>query len=105
MTSSAKRAVNSTKSCTDSRACGLDGSARASPCGAGPTVTRDVEILGPAAAPMERRGGHYRAQLLARAVSHAPLQRLLAAWLPEIEALPEARRVRWSIDVDPVELF
>jgi len=25
--------------------------------------------------------------------------------LPEIEALPEARRVRWSIDVDPVELF
>ena len=71
----------------------------------GRTVTRDVEILGPAAAPMERLGGHYRAQLLARAASHAPLQRLLAAWLPEIEALPEARRVRWSIDVDPVELF
>ena len=69
------------------------------------TATREVEILGPAAAPMERRGGHYRAQLLARAASHAPLQRLLAAWLPEIEALPEARRVRWSIDVDPVELF
>jgi primosomal protein N' (replication factor Y) (superfamily II helicase) len=66
---------------------------------------RDVEILGPAAAPMERRGGHYRAQLLARAASHAPLQRLLAAWLPAIEAMPEARRVRWSIDVDPVELF
>ena len=73
--------------------------------GADRTATREVEILGPAAAPMERRGGHYRAQLLARAASHAPLQRLLAAWLPEIEALPEARRVRWSIDVDPVELF
>ena len=64
-----------------------------------------VEVLGPAAAPMERRGGHYRAQLLARAASHGPLQRMLADWLPSIEVLPEARRVRWSIDVDPAELF
>jgi primosomal protein N' (replication factor Y) len=64
-----------------------------------------VEILGPAAAPMERRGGHYRAQLLTRAATHAPLQRLLGAWIPTVEALPEARRVRWSVDVDPVELF
>ena len=65
----------------------------------------DVELLGPAWAPMERRAGHYRAQLLAHALTHAPLQRLLAGWLPAIEALPEARRVRWSIDVDPLELF
>jgi len=65
----------------------------------------DVELLGPAWAPMERRAGHYRAQLLAHALTHAPLQRLLASWLPAIEALPEARRVRWSIDVDPLELF
>jgi len=35
----------------------------------------------------------------------APLQRLLARWLPVIEDLPEARRVRWSLDVDPLELF
>jgi len=33
------------------------------------------------------------------------LQRLLAAWLPAVEVLPEARKVRWSIDVDPLELF
>jgi primosomal protein N' (replication factor Y) len=54
---------------------------------------------------MERRAGHFRAQLLAEATSHGPLQRLLGRWLPEIEALPESRRVRWSIDVDPLELF
>ena len=68
-------------------------------------MTEGFEVLGPAAAPMERRGGHYRAQLLARAASHGPLQRMLAVWLPSIEVLPEARRVRWSIDVDPSELF
>jgi primosomal protein N' (replication factor Y) len=65
----------------------------------------EVEILGPATAPMERRAGLYRAQLLLHAPSHAPLQRLLAHWLPVIEELPEARRVRWSLDVDPLELF
>jgi primosomal protein N' (replication factor Y) len=69
------------------------------------SVRSGVEILGPAAAPMERRAGHYRAQLLLHAPAHGPLQRLLAQWLPEVEALPEARKVRWSLDVDPVELF
>ena len=54
---------------------------------------------------MERRAGHYRAQLLLHAAAHGPLQRLLAQWLPKVDALPLARKVRWSIDVDPLELF
>ncbi|HQR23901.1 MAG TPA: primosomal protein N' [Steroidobacteraceae bacterium] len=66
---------------------------------------RDVEVLGPASAPMERRAGHYRAQLLLHAASHAPLQRLFARWVPALEILPEARKARWSLDVDPLELF
>jgi primosomal protein N' (replication factor Y) len=65
----------------------------------------DVEALGPAAAPMERRAGHYRAQLLLHAPSHVQLQRLFAAWVPAVEELPSARKVRWSLDVDPLELF
>ena len=68
-------------------------------------VTAGVEVLGPAAAPMERRAGHYRAQLLLHAPTHSPLQRLFGRWLPAVEELPEARRVRWSLDVDPLELF
>jgi primosomal protein N' (replication factor Y) len=66
---------------------------------------RYVEVLGPAAAPMERRAGHYRAQLLLHAPTHSPLQRLFARWLPAIEELTEVRKVRWSLDVDPLELF
>jgi primosomal protein N' (replication factor Y) len=64
-----------------------------------------VELLGPATAPMERRAGHYRAQLLLHAPTHAPLQRLLARWVPRIEEAPGARKVRWALDVDPLELF
>jgi len=70
-----------------------------------PLAGQDLEILGPATAPMERRAGVYRAQLLLHAPSHAPLQRLLARWLPSVEELPETRRVRWALDVDPLELF
>jgi primosomal protein N' (replication factor Y) len=69
-----------------------------------PTVD-GVEVLGPAAATMARRAGHYRAQLLLKSGSRAALQRLLASAMPAIEALPASRRVRWSIDVDPGDLF
>jgi primosomal protein N' (replication factor Y) len=63
-----------------------------------------VRLLGPAPAAMERRAGRWRAQLLLESTARGPLQRLLSDWLPRVEALPEARRVRWSIDVDPLEV-
>jgi primosomal protein N' (replication factor Y) (superfamily II helicase) len=63
-----------------------------------------VALLGPAPAPMERRAGRYRANLLLQASQRAPLQKLLAATLPELDELKQARKVRWSIDIDPVNL-
>jgi len=65
----------------------------------------DVSILGPAPAPMERRSGRYRAQLLFRSDSRPPLHALIDGLLPAVEAMKASRRVRWSLDVDPVELF
>ena len=64
-----------------------------------------VELLGPVPAPMARRGGRQRAQLLLQADHREPLQRLLDRWVAELERMPSARRVRWSLDVDPIELF
>ncbi|HET8552257.1 MAG TPA: primosomal protein N' [Gammaproteobacteria bacterium] len=64
-----------------------------------------IERLGPASAPMLRRQGRYRFQLLLQAGSRNALHALLTALTPQIEMLPDARRVRWSIDVDPIELF
>jgi primosomal protein N' (replication factor Y) len=64
-----------------------------------------VEALGPAPAGMARRAGYHRAQLLLRAASRAALHRLLGAWIARIETLPAARRLRWSVDVDPADLF
>ncbi len=63
-----------------------------------------VSVLGPAPSPMERRAGRYRAQLLVDAASRVALQRFLPGWIAELEALPSARKVRWSVDVDPQEM-
>ena len=64
-----------------------------------------IELLGPVPAPMERRAGRYRAQLLLQASARAPLHRLISAWLLVLEQLPSGRQVRWSLDVDPVDLY
>ena len=54
---------------------------------------------------MERRAGRYRAQLLLQCSQRAPLHRLLRQLAPQLEGLKEARKVRWSLDVDPMEMF
>jgi primosomal protein N' (replication factor Y) len=64
-----------------------------------------VELCGPVPAPMERRAGRFRAQLMVVTPLRGDLQRLLARWLPALERLPATRRVRWSLDVDPQEVL
>lgn len=66
---------------------------------------RGVALLGPAPALMERRAGRYRAQLLLQGSSRHHLQGLLARWVPKLGYLKTARRVRWSLDVDPIDLM
>lgn len=65
----------------------------------------EVECLGPVAAPMERRGGRYRAQLLFVSRQRQPLHRLLHGLCFNLEQLPSARQARWSLDVDPIDLY
>ncbi|HSS64245.1 MAG TPA: primosomal protein N', partial [Gammaproteobacteria bacterium] len=64
-----------------------------------------VSLLGPVPAPMARRAGRYRSQLFVESERRGPLHRFLKRWLPEVEGLPYARRVRWSLDVDPQEIL
>ena len=64
-----------------------------------------LRMLGPASSPMERRAGRYRGQLLIQSSSRSRLRQFLPGWRAAIAALPEARKIRWSLDVDPIELF
>jgi primosomal protein N' (replication factor Y) len=64
-----------------------------------------TQILGPVAAPMARRAGLYRYQLLFQSNKRPELHALLDELMPKIEKLKQAKKVRWSLDVDPVDLF
>jgi primosomal protein N' (replication factor Y) len=63
-----------------------------------------VKIRGPAAALIARRADHYRAHLLIETAVRPTLQHFLGRWLPKIDALPAPAGLRWSIDVDPLEV-
>ncbi|AAF85486.1 primosomal protein N' [Xylella fastidiosa] len=68
-------------------------------------IDNAVECYGPMSAPMPRRAGYERYQLLLSSSQRNTLHRTLNVLIPAIHALPEARRVRWSLDVDPVDLY
>lgn len=63
-----------------------------------------VQAWGPIPAPMERKAGKTRAHLLLKSDDRRALQQLLSTLIPWLDSLPEARQVRWSVDVDPQEL-
>ena len=64
-----------------------------------------LRVLGPVNAPMARKAGRYRAQLLVQSGDRKSLHAALGELRPALESEPAARKVRWSIDVDPIELF
>jgi primosomal protein N' (replication factor Y) len=64
-----------------------------------------VRLFGPVPAAMAKRAGRYHAQLLIESADRSALHRFLDSWVSEIEQLPSSRRVRWALDVDPLELF
>ncbi len=64
-----------------------------------------LRVLGPVDAPMARKAGRYRAQLLLQSSDRPTLHNVLRELRPALEQDPAARKVRWSIDVDPIELF
>lgn len=60
-----------------------------------------IQLLGPIPSPMERRSGFYRAQILIQSAHRQVLQRFLKLWLP---LLPKEHKIKWTIDIDPLEM-
>jgi primosomal protein N' (replication factor Y) len=63
-----------------------------------------VRLLGPVAAAMARRAERYHAQLLVESAERGPLHRFIADWLPQVDSLARAQRVRYALDVDPIDI-
>ncbi|WP_194757385.1 primosomal protein N' [Aliidiomarina indica] len=63
--------------------------------------TGEVTAIGPMPAPLARKAGRYRYQLMLHAASRAALHKLLLSKLSLIETLAQTRKARWSLDIDP----
>ena len=71
---------------------------------AGLLSDRRIEVSGPMPAILTRRGGYWRFQLWLQAAERARLLQTVPDWLAQLYQLPEARRVRWHLDMDPLEI-
>ena len=65
----------------------------------------NVDVFGPLPAPMEKRAGRYRMQLILQSRQRKPLHQALQPWTQALATLKSGSRVRWSIDVDPYDTY
>lgn len=65
-------------------------------------LASQVEVYGVVPASMPRRANHIRVQLLVQSETRKNLQHFLREWRPLLEGM-QARKLRWSLDVDPIE--
>lgn len=63
----------------------------------------DVQLIGPLPAPMERRAGRYRFQLLLHSTDRRPLHQALDRLVTAMEQISRKPRIRWGVDVDPLD--
>jgi primosomal protein N' (replication factor Y) len=68
-----------------------------------------VQLMDAIPAPMERRAGKYRAQLLITADQRSGLNATLVRWLNHLSSNAESKKrsasIRWSLDIDPLDHY
>lgn len=68
-----------------------------------PLNDKSMWLMGPLPALQPKRSGRWRWQLLVQHPSRKRLQHLLSSSLPLVSTLPTARKVKWTLDIDPTE--
>jgi len=67
------------------------------------TSQKDLTLIGPIPSPMEKRGGLFRFQVIIESSRRSELQQLMTALIPIIDNHPDSRKIRWAVDVDPID--
>ncbi|MBD2857703.1 primosomal protein N' [Spongiibacter sp. KMU-158] len=66
---------------------------------------KGIQMMGPLPAPMTRRAGRFRCSLILQTPNRAKLHQLLSLATQAGDRIKKSSDLRWSIDVDPIELF
>ena len=65
---------------------------------------QDIVILGPALAPLEKKGGYYRMQLLIKSKSRNILSQAMTKLRAQLHRQKITNGIIWSIDIDPQDM-
>ncbi len=68
-----------------------------------PSTSSGLNLFGPIPASLERKAGMYQSQLVVIATSRTAIQAQLPDWAAIMQQHPLSKRVRWNIEVDPLE--
>ena len=66
-------------------------------------ISSDVMVYDPLRPQMERLNNMERGQLLLQASSRGAFHQFLRQWMPQLRAEKLANKVRWVLDIDPIE--
>ena len=69
------------------------------------TYTATIDLLGPIPALMEKKAGKFRYLIIFAAKDRNSLRKELSKRIALAEQSKLTKKVRWSVDVDPVDLF
>ena len=69
------------------------------------SLPNDVFVSDAVPAPMEKRAGRYRAQLMMQSRSRAALHQFQHQLISLIINNKQQKNIRWSLDVDPIDLY
>lgn len=64
---------------------------------------RQVRVFDIVQSPIQKISNRHRAQLLVGSMHAAFLMQFLKAWLPHLAKIPKKGKLRWNLDVDPVD--
>lgn len=68
------------------------------------SVNSPVKLIGPLPSPMNRKAGRHRSQLIIQAEHRQTLQQWLSTWIQKLSTNKLGQRIRWVVDVDPLEM-
>ena len=70
-----------------------------------PLLPREARLIGPLPAPMQRRAGRFRSQLLVHCANRSQLQRSAHILVQLAQQQKASGGLNWSVDIDPQDMF
>jgi primosomal protein N' (replication factor Y) (superfamily II helicase) len=70
-----------------------------------PKLPRETRLIGPLPSPMQRRAGKFRSQMMLTATSRKSAQIAARHLVGIAQTLPTPGGIKWTIDVDPQDVF